>query len=100
LLGRCWRRRADGETSRGNRYARIVAVAVERQRWYWTREQYAVLWGDEEGPLGPIVKDLGSAVAAVWAVYEATLQDAFVMEWTLEQTTMELSERLAVVSLG
>jgi hypothetical protein len=74
--------------------------ACSAQSWYWTREQYAVLWGDEEGPLGPIVKDLGAAVAAVWAVYEATLQDAFVMEWTLEQATMELSERLAVVSLG
>jgi len=74
--------------------------ACSAQAWYWTGEQYAVLWGDEEGPLGPIVKDLGSAVAAIWAVYEATLQDAFVMEWTLEQATMELSERLAVVSLG
>jgi hypothetical protein len=74
--------------------------ACSAQAWYWTDEQYAVLWGDEEGPLGPIVKDLGSAVAAVWAVYEAVLQDAFVMGWTLEQATMELSERLAVVSLG
>jgi hypothetical protein len=58
--------------------------ACSAQGWCWTREQYAVLWGDEEGPLGPIVKDLGAAVAAVWAVYAATLQDAFVMEWTLE----------------
>jgi hypothetical protein len=66
--------------------------ACSAQGWYWTGEQYAVLWGDEEGSLGPIVKDLGSAVAAVWAVYEATLQDAFVMEWTLEQTTMELAD--------
>jgi hypothetical protein len=49
--------------------------------WYWTHEQYATLWGDEEGPLGPAVKAIGAAVAAVWAIYEATLQDAVVMEW-------------------
>jgi hypothetical protein len=30
--------------------------------------------GDPEGPLEPIVKDLGTAVAAVLAVYEATFQ--------------------------
>src|SRR5262249_37326877 len=59
------------------------------QAWYWSREQYAQLWGDEEGPLGPIVRDLGIAVATVWAVYEATLQDAFVMDWSLDQATME-----------
>ena len=59
-----------------------------------------LLWDDEEGPLGPIVKDLGSAVAAAFAVYEATLQDAFVMEWTLQQATMELADRLMVIDLG
>jgi hypothetical protein len=74
--------------------------ACSAQSWYWTREQYAVLWGDEEGPLGPIVKDLGAAVAAAWAVYEATLQDAFVMEWTLQQATVELADRLKVIELG
>jgi hypothetical protein len=74
--------------------------ACSAQSWYWTREQYAVLWGDEEGPLGPIVKDLGSAVAAAWAVYEATLQDGFVMEWTLQQAAMELADRLKVIDLG
>jgi hypothetical protein len=74
--------------------------ACSAQSWYWTREQYATLWAEEEGPLGPIVKDLGGAVAAVWAVYQATLQDAFVMEWTPEQTNMELADRLKAVSLG
>ena len=73
--------------------------ACSAQGWYWTHEQYATLWGDEEGPLGPVVKDLGAAVAAVWAIYEATLQDAFVMEWTLEQATMEVTDRLKVVNL-
>lgn len=74
--------------------------ACSAQSWYWTREQYATLWGDEEGPLGPVVKDLGLAIAAVWAIYEATLQDAFVMEWTLEQAIMELTDRLKMVSIG
>jgi len=74
--------------------------ACSAQSWYWTHEQYATLWGDEEGPLGPVVKDLGVAVAAVWAVYEGTLQDAFVMEWTLDQATMELTDRLHVISFG
>jgi hypothetical protein len=53
-----------------------------------------------EGPLGPIVKDLGSAVAAAWAVYEATLQDGFVMEWTLQQAATEPADRLKVIDLG
>lgn len=74
--------------------------ACSAQSWYWTHDQYAKLWAEEEGPLGPIVKDLGPAIAAVWAVYQATLQDAFVMEWTLEQATMELADRLAPISLG
>jgi len=69
------------------------------QAWYWSHEQYAQLWCDEEGPLGPIVRDLGIAVAAVWAVYEATLQDAFVMDWTLDQATMELTDRLQAIRL-
>jgi hypothetical protein len=60
----------------------------------------AIERGDHPRAVGPIIKDLGSAVAAVWVVYKATLQDAFVTEWTLEQATTELSERLAVVSLG
>jgi hypothetical protein len=34
----------------------------------------------------PVEKDLGAAVAVVWAVYESTFRDACVMEWTLEQT--------------
>ena len=50
--------------------------------------------------LGPIVKDLGSAVAAAWAVYWATLRDAFVMDWTQQQATMQLADRLKVIDLG
>ena len=74
--------------------------ACMAQGWYWTREQYATLSSDPEGPLEPIVKDLGGAVAAVLAVYEATFRDACVMDWTLEETTMELIARLQVVSIG
>jgi hypothetical protein len=70
------------------------------QGWYWTREQYATLSGDPEGPLEPIVKDLGTAVLAVLAVYEATFRDACVMEWTLEEVTMELAARLQAGSFG
>jgi hypothetical protein len=73
--------------------------ACSAQGWYWTREQYAVFWGDEEGPLGPIVNDLGAAVAAVWSLYEGTLRDAFVMGRTLEQAIMELADRLKVIDL-
>jgi hypothetical protein len=74
--------------------------ACMAQGWYWTREQYATLWGDAEGPLEPIAKDLGTAVAAVLAIYESTFRDACVMEWTLEETTMEMTARLQLVSLG
>jgi hypothetical protein len=70
------------------------------QGWYWTREQFAMLSSAPEGPLEPIVKDLGPAVAAVLALYESTFRDACVMEWTLEEATMELTARLRVVSLG
>jgi hypothetical protein len=52
--------------------------ACMAQGWYWTREQYATLSGDPEGPLEPIVKDLGTAIAAALAVYEATFRDACV----------------------
>jgi hypothetical protein len=74
--------------------------ACMAQGWYWTREQYAALSGDAEGPLEPIAKDLGNAVAPVLAIYETTFRDACVMEWTLEETTMELSARLQLISLG
>jgi len=74
--------------------------ACMAQGWYWTREQLATLSGDAEGPLDPIVKDLGTAVAAVLAVYECTFRDACVMEWMLEETTMELIARLQCVSIG
>ena len=39
-------------------------------------------------------------VAAVLTVYETTFKDACVMDWTQEQTTMELTARLQVISLG
>jgi hypothetical protein len=74
--------------------------ACAAQGWYWAREQYAILSSDAEGPLDPIAKDLGTAVAAVVAVYESTFRDACVLEWTLEETTMELIARLQLVSLG
>jgi hypothetical protein len=74
--------------------------ACMAQGWYWTREQFATLSRDPEGPLEPIVKDLGTAVAAVLAVYETTFRDACVMDWTLEQATMEVAARLLVISLG
>ena len=105
LRQRSARRRIENHLSRmldfdfGPR-VRVWRRACSAQSWYWTREQYASLWGDEEGPLGPVVKDLGASVSAVWAVYEATLQDAFVMEWTLEQAKMELTDRLTVIGLG
>jgi hypothetical protein len=110
-------RRHDGLRKRGARarveahLARMLAFdfdpkvkawrrACMAQGWYWTREQYATLWGDAEGPLEPIAKDLGTAVAPVLAIYENTFRDACVMEWTLEETTMELTARLQLVSLG
>jgi hypothetical protein len=70
------------------------------QGWYWTREQYAALSGDVEGPLEPIAKDLGEAVAPVLAVYESTFRDACVMEWTLEETRLELTARLQLINIG
>ena len=110
-------RRHDGLRKRGARarveahLARMLAFdfdpkvkawrrACMAQGWYWTREQYAMLWSDAEGPLEPIAKDLGTAVAPVLAIYETTFRDACVMEWTLEETTMELTARLQLVSLG
>src|SRR3954449_2642244 len=74
--------------------------ACAAQSWYWSREQYSRLWGRVEGPLEPIEKDLGAAVAVVWAVYESTFRDACVMEWSLEQATAEVKERLLTVTLG
>lgn len=74
--------------------------ACAAQGWYWSRDQFATLSGDAEGPFEPIVKDLGTAVAAVLALYECTFRDACVMEWTCEETTMELMARLRVVDIG
>jgi hypothetical protein len=74
--------------------------ACAAQGWYWTRAQQAELWGELPGPFEPIERDLGSAVAAVWALYESTFRDACVMDWTQEEATMELGARLQVISLG
>jgi len=48
----------------------------------------------------PIERDLGPALAAVWALYEGTFKDVCVMDWTQEQATMELTATLKVISLG
>jgi hypothetical protein len=74
--------------------------ACAAQGWYWTREQQADLFGKLPGPFEPIERDLGPAIAAVWALYESTFKDACVMEWTQDQATMELTARLQVISLG
>jgi len=50
------------------------------QGWYWTREQQAELLGELPGPFEPIERDLGPAVAAVWALYESTFKNACVMD--------------------
>jgi AcrR family transcriptional regulator len=74
--------------------------ACAAQGWYWTRDQQADLLGELPGPFEPIERDVGRAVAAVWALYESTFKDACVMDWTEEQATMELTARLQVISLG
>jgi hypothetical protein len=73
--------------------------ACAAQGWYWTREQYAAL-GELESPLSPIERDVGPAIAAVWAVYHSTFKDACVMNWMQDEATMELAARLQVISLG
>jgi len=70
--------------------------ACAAQGWYWTRGQQ----GELPGPFEPIERDLGPAVAVVWALYESTFKDVCVMGWTQEQATMELTARLQVISLG
>jgi len=50
----------------------------------WTREQQAELLGELLGPFEPIERDLGPAVAAVWALYESAFKDDCVMDWTRE----------------
>jgi hypothetical protein len=74
--------------------------ACAAQGWYWSREQQADLMGELPGPFAPIERDLGPAIAAVWALYESTFKDACVMDWTQEQATMELAARLQVIGLG
>jgi hypothetical protein len=73
--------------------------ACAAQGWYWTREQYAAL-GELDSPLSPIERDLGPAIAAVWALYESTFKDACVMDWTQDEATAELIARRQVISLG
>lgn len=74
--------------------------ACAAQGWYWTREQQAGLMGELPGPFEPIERDLGPAIAAVRALYEGTFKDACVMDWTQEQATKELADRLQVISVG
>ena len=73
--------------------------ASAAQGWYWTREQQAHLWGELAGPFEPIERDLGPAVAAVLALYEATFKDTCVMDWSLEEPTVELTARLQAITL-
>jgi len=74
--------------------------ACAAQGWYWTRKQQADLLGELPSPFEPIERDLGPAIAAVWALYESTFKDSCVMDWTQEQATMELAARLQAISLG
>jgi hypothetical protein len=86
-VGRCWL--AENATGRRARYPQAAASAI-------AKEYTAILAEFYSG----VDKDLRIAVAIVWATYEGVLRDAFVMEWTPEQTKMELIARLQVVSLG
>jgi hypothetical protein len=70
--------------------------ACAAQGWYWTREQQAAFAWNPTGPFAP----LGLAIAAAWALYDSTLKDTCVMDWTQEQATMELAARLEMISLG
>lgn len=63
------------------------------QGWYWSREQRADLLGEVPGPFEPIERDVGTAVAAVSALYEGGCRDARVMGWTQEQARMEIADR-------
>src|SRR3954464_4048732 len=74
--------------------------ACAAQSWYWTRDQYSRPLGRVEGALEPIEKDLGAAVAVVWAICESTFRDACVMDWTLAETSAEVKQRLMAVPLG
>src|SRR3954465_2557548 len=48
--------------------------ACAAQSWAWTRDLYSTVGGPLEGPVEPIQKDLGAAIAAVWAIYESTFR--------------------------
>jgi hypothetical protein len=50
--------------------------------------------GELPGPFEPIQRDLGLAIAAVWALYESTFRDACVMDCTQEEATMGLTARM------
>jgi len=60
----------------------------------------ANLFGELPRPFEPIEHDLGSAAAAVRALYESTFRDACVIDWMLDETTMELTARLQVIGLS
>jgi hypothetical protein len=74
--------------------------ACAAQSWYWTRDQQRAMGVDLPSPFRPVEKDAGGAIAAVMALYEATFRDACVMEWTLEQASMELHDRLRTIGLA
>ena len=57
-------------------------------------------WGSDPAPFAPIERDLGPAIAAVWALCESTFEDAYVMDWTQEQAILEIAARLQMVGLG
>ena len=59
---------------------------------YRTRRQGRMCWRPP-GPFEPIERDLGPAIAVVWALYESTLKDSCVMDWALDEATMERTAR-------
>jgi len=73
--------------------------ACAAQGWYWACEQQAELLRELPGSFVPIERDLGLAIAAVGA-NEITFRDACVMDWTLDEATMELIATLQAISLG
>jgi hypothetical protein len=62
--------------------------ACAAQGWYWTREQQADPLGDNYQP--PSIR---SSAILPQALYESTLQDACVMDWTHDEATIELIAR-------
>ncbi len=79
---------------------RVKAWRRAAQGWNWTREQQADLLGELPGPFEPIARDLGSAIAGVWALSEDIFKNACVIDWTRGHPTRELASRLRAISLG